>query len=313
MDPTIDTSNLPHNYQDFLSIFEKEAADQLPPHRSYDHAIDLVPGTTPKWGPMFNLSEKELGVLREYLDKMLEQGKIQPSKSPAGAGLMFVPKANGKLRLCVDYRKLNDITIRNSYSLPLMDELRDRVQGARFFTKLDLRDGYYLIRIKKGDEWKTAFRTSYGHFEYKVMPFGLANAPATFQNMINDILREYLNQRVLAYLDDILIYSKNMDEHVALVRKVLQKLKENQLAVAAHKSIFHASEVEFLGYMVNQEGLRMSERKVESITTWETPRNIKDIQRFLVFANYYRRFIKNFSALCRPQTDSLKKTDKEFE
>ena len=208
---------------------------------------------------------------------MLEQGKIQPSKSPAGAGLMFVPKANGKLRLCVDYRKLNDITIRNSYSLSLMDELRDRVQGARFFTKLDLRDGYYLICIKEGDEWKTGFRTHYSHFEYKVMPFGLANTPASFQNMINDILREYLNQGVQVYLDDILIYLKNMNEHVALVRKVLQKLKENQLAVAAHKSIFHASEVEFLGYMVNQDGLRMRESKVESITTWKTPKNIKDI------------------------------------
>ena len=130
------------------------------------------------------------------------------------------------------------------------------------------------------------------------MPFGLANAPATFQNMINNILREYLNQGVLAYLDNILIYSKNMDEHVVLVRKVLQRLKENQLAVAAHKSIFHASEVEFLGYIVNQAGLRMSRRKVESITTWETPKNIKDIQEFLGFAHYYRRFIKNFSACC---------------
>ena len=145
------------------------------------------------------------------------------------------------------------------------------------------------------------------------MPFGLANAPAIFQNMINDILREYLDQGVLAYLDDILIYSKNMEEHVGLVKKVLQKLKENHLAVAAHKSIFHALEVEFLGHMINQEGLRMSERKVESITTWETPKNIKDIQRFLGFANYYRRYRNNFSALCRPLTDSLKKTNEEFE
>ena len=193
-----------------------------------------------------------------------------------------------------------------------MDPLREQVKGATIFTKFDLQDRYYLIRIKVGDEWKRACRTQYGQFKYKVMPFGLANAPATFQNMINNILREYLDQGVLAYLDDILIYSKNMDEHVALVRKVLQKLKENQLAVAGHKSIFHASEFEFLGYMVNQEGLKMSERTVESITTWETPRNIQDIQRFLGFTNYYRRFIKNFSALCRPLTDSLKKTDKEF-
>ena len=158
----------------------------------------------------------------------------------------------------------------------MIDERRDRVQGARFFTKLDLRNGYYLIRIKEGDEWKMAIRTRYGNFKYKVMPFGFANAPETFQNMINDILREYLDQGVLAYLDDILIYPKNKDEHVALVRKVLQRLKENQLAVVAHKSIFHASEVEFLGYKVNQGGQRMSERKVESITTWEPPRNIKD-------------------------------------
>ena len=196
-----------------------------------------------------------------------------------------------------------------------MDELRDRVQGAKFFMKLDLRDGYYLIRIKEGDEWKTAIRTWYGHFEYKVMPFGLANlnALAMFQNMINDVLREHLDQGVLAYLDDILIYAQTMEKHVVLVRKVLKKLKENKLAIAAYKPIFHAMEFEFLGYMVNQEGLQISKRKVESITTWESPRNIKDIQRFLGFANYYRRFIKYFSTLCRPLTDFLKKTEKEFE
>ena len=196
---------------------------------------------------------------------MIAQGKIQPSKSPAGAPILFVPKPNGKLRLCVDYRALNDVTIKNRYPLPSMNELRDRVAGAKIFTKLDLRDGYYLIRIKEGDEWKTAFRTRYGHFEYTVMLFGLANAPATFQNMMNEVLREFLDQGVVVYIDDVLIYSENLEQHIELVKKVLKKLAEYNLSVAAHKSTFHVPEVEFLGYILNETGVTMSERKVEAV------------------------------------------------
>ena len=155
---------------------------------------------------------------------MISQGKIVLSKSPAGAPILFVPKKNGKLQLCIDYRKLNNVTVKNKYPLPLMDPLREQVKGATIFTKHDLRDGYYLIRIREGDEWKTAFRTQYGQFEYNVMPFALCNAPATFQGMMNEILREFLDQGVVVYLDDILIYSKDKDSHVKLVQQVLAKL-----------------------------------------------------------------------------------------
>src|SRR5436853_5838943 len=187
---------------------------------------------------------------------MLEQGKITPSKSPAGAPILFVPKKNGKLRLSVDYRGLNNVTGKNKYPLPLMDPLREQVKGATIFTKLDLRDKYYLIHIREGDEWKTAFRTQYSQFEYKVMPFGLCNAPATFQGMMNEVLREFLDQGVVVYLDDVLIYSKMMKEHVQLVRKILHKLAQHNLAVAGHKTVFHVSETEFMEFIVN--GHRMS-------------------------------------------------------
>src|SRR5437588_1684677 len=146
-----------------------------------------------------------------------------PPKSPVGAPILFVAKKNGKLRLCVDYRGLNNVTIKNKYPLPLMDPLQEQVKGATVFTKFDLRDGYYLIHIREGDEWKTAFRTQYGQFEYKVMLFGLCNTPATFQGMMNRVLQEFLDKGVVVYLDDVLIYSKTMKEHVQLVRKILHK------------------------------------------------------------------------------------------
>ena len=180
--------DVPWQYRDYQSVFNGQYSDELPPHRSFDHAIDMVEGKEPPWGPIYTLSEKELEVLRTYLDDMLYSGKIRPSKSSAGAPILFVPKKEGRgLCLCVDYRGLNKVTILNRYPLPLMNELRDRIRGAKIFTKLDLKAGYNLIRIKEGDEWKTAFHTYYSSFEYKVMPFGLANAPATFQNMMNEI------------------------------------------------------------------------------------------------------------------------------
>ena len=169
------------------------------------------------------------------------------------------------MRLGVDCRQLNKLTSVNKYPLPLMTELRDRVAGAKIFTKLDLKDGYHLLLIKEVDEWKTAFRTRYGHYEYKVMPFGLVNAPATFQAMMNTILRDFLDHGVVVYLDNILIYSKNEEEHISLVKKVLAQLEEYDLAVSTTKSLFHVIEVEFLGYMVAVDGVTMCKRKVQSI------------------------------------------------
>ena len=179
---------LPQHYEEYKELFLTATAEKLAERRTFDHAIDLKPGAEPPWGPIYPMSAYQLDTLDKYLKEMLKQGKIVHSQSPAGAPILFVPKPDGKLRLCVDYRNLNKLTILNKYPLPLMGELKDRVAGATIFTKLDLKDGYHLLRIREGDEWKTAFRTRYGHFEYKVMPFGLVNAPATFQAMMNKIL-----------------------------------------------------------------------------------------------------------------------------
>ena len=184
----IQLEGLPKPYWQYKDLFKDEKAEMLAPRRTFDHAIDLKERATPPWGPIYPMSAYQQEELNKYLEKMLAQGKIVHSKSPAGAPIVFVPKPDGKLRLCVDYRQLNKLTILNKYPLPLMSELRERVAGATIFTKLDVKDGYHLIRIRKGDEWKTAFRTRYGYYEYKVMPFGPVNAPATFQAMMNHIL-----------------------------------------------------------------------------------------------------------------------------
>lgn len=291
---------VPKEYHRFKEIFREKIEDALPKHQPWDHEINLKPDTEPRFGPLYPMSEKELQAMREYLDLLLKKGYIRPSQSSAGSPVLFVPKPGGKLRLCVDYRSLNDITIKDRYPLPRIDELRDRLSGARFFTKLDLRDGYHLIRIKEGHEWKTAFRTRYGLYEYLVMPFGLTNAPATFQALVNHVLREYLDRFCTAYLDDILIYSETLEEHKEHVSKVLQKLLEYSLSVKPEKCTFHAQKVKFLGFIIEPGKVVMDPRKVEDILKWPEPRNVKEVQAFLGFANFYRRFIERYSHIADP-------------
>jgi hypothetical protein len=197
--------NVPPEFQQFIGIMEKKAADALPAHAPYDMKIELKEGENAPWCPIYPLSELELETLREWLKEMMKTGKIRRSTSPAGSPILFVPKPNGRgLRLCVDYRGINRVTIPNRYPLPLMQELQDRTQGAQFFTKMDLKNGFHLIRIREGDEWKTAFRTRYGLYEFMVMPFGLTNAPATFQDMMNHIFRDMIDLGLLVYMDDLL-------------------------------------------------------------------------------------------------------------
>ena len=299
---------VPPEFRQFMGIMSKEAADTLPEHRQYDCKIDLKEGSTPPWGPIYPLSESELQALREWLKEMERTGKIRRSTSPAGSPILFVPKPNGKgLRLCVDYRGLNKITIPNRYPLPLMQELQDRVQGAQWFTKLDLKNGFNLIRIRQGDEWKTAFRTRYGLFEFKVMPFRLTNAPSTFQDMMNHVLSDVLDIGVLAYMDDILIYAKTIEEHDRLVKEVLGRLRENGLAVSPEKCVWRTQEVEFLGYIIGKEGIKMSKGKVQAVLSWEAPKSLKEVQSFLGFANFYQRFIQDYSRVARPLTELTKK------
>lgn len=300
------TASLPEEYWPWASVFSEEEISKLPKHTKYDHEINLVPGATAPFGPIYPLSEKELEVLRDYLKTNRESGKVRRSTSSAGAPIIFIPKKDGSLRLCVDYRGLNKVTIKDRTPLPLMTELRERLAKAKIFTLLDLKNGYNLIRIKEGDEWKTAFRTRYGLFEYTVMPFGLCNAPGTFQSMINDVLRDLLDAGTVVYIDDILIYSENEDEHRALVKEVLKRLKKASLCVSLAKSRFHVEEVEYLGYHISKSGISMSEKKVATIQDWSAPKTVKDVQSFLGFANFYRRFIEGFSRICRPLTELTK-------
>jgi hypothetical protein len=206
--------NVPQHYQDFADVFSKARAQKLPPHRPYDHRIHLIEGSTPPYGPIYSLSETELKQLRDYLDDHLAKGFIRPSKSPAASPILFALKKDGNLRLCVDYRKLNAITKKDRYPLPLLTDLLDRLRDASIYTKIDLRGAYNLLRIAEGDEWKTAFRTRYGSYEYLVMPFGLTNAPASFQRFMNDHFRDMTDQFVVIYLDDILIYSPDEAKHI---------------------------------------------------------------------------------------------------
>jgi hypothetical protein len=305
---------LPEQYHKYLLLFEPEQSEKLPEHRSYDHAINLVQGTEPKWGPVYRLSQEEFQALKEYIAKMLKEGKIRPSSSPAGSPVLFVPKPGGRgLRLCVDYRGLNKITVKDRTPLPIMDQLAEQVAGADWFTKLDLKAGYNLIRIRKGDEWKTAFRSPLGHYEYLVMPFGLCNAPATFQRMMNDIMRPFIGSGVVCYLDDILIHSKgSVEKHRELVGRVLQTLIDNGLAAEIAKCEFEKKEVEFLGYIVSGTGVRMAASRSQVIQDWKAPKSQKEVQIFIGFCNFYRRFVRNFSAIAKPITDTLKGDGKNF-
>ncbi|EDN07175.1 hypothetical protein HCAG_03706 [Histoplasma mississippiense (nom. inval.)] len=296
------TQRLFTDYKDVFS--EKEAAKF--PDTKVRHKIHLEEGATAPYGPLYNLSVKELDVLRKYLEEAQSKNWIRPSKSPAGAPILFVPKKDGRLRLCVDYRGLNKVTVKDRYPLPLIDEMIDRLSGARVFSKIDIRDAYHRIRVNEDDIWKTAFRTKYGNFEYLVLPFGLCNAPATFQAYINEALRGLVDVSCIVYLDDILIFSKTEKEHDSHVREVLDRLRRHQLYANTEKCSFYTQEIDFLGYIVGVDGISMDRSRVSAIEDWPAPRTYREVQVFLGFANFYRRFIYAYSRIAAPLTDLLK-------
>jgi hypothetical protein len=291
---------LPPIYHEFAKVFGEEEFKTLPPHRTYDLSIDLKEGAKLHHGPLYSMTELESQTLKKWIDEELAAGKIRRSESEAGAPVMFVKKADGALRLVVDYRRLNDVTKKNVYPLPRQDDLMAQLQGAKIFTKLDLRWGYNNVRIKEGDEYKTAFRTKYGLFETLVMPFGLTNAPAAFQHFMNDIFQDMLDTKVVIYLDDILIFSKNQEDHERDVREVLKRLATNQLFCKLSKCSFHVDTVDYLGLVISPRGISMEEKKVQAVKEWPIPQNVKQIQSFLGFANFLRRFVPNYSTLARP-------------
>ena len=292
--------------QEFKDVFPDELPN-LPPKRKVDHAIDLEPGGKMPNLPMYRMSHKEHEELFKQLEEYTSKGFIRPSTSYCASPVLFVKKKDGTLRLCVDYRALNKITIKNRYPIPRIDDLLDSLHGARYFTKIDLRSGYHQIRIKEEDIPKTAFRTRYGLYEFVVLPFGLTNAPATFQTLMNDIFRPHLGRFVVVYLDDILIYSRTLEEHNAHVRTILSLLRGNKLYGKLSKCSFFQEQVEFLGHMVDKDGVHMDPNKLNAIKEWPPPKNVTELRSFLGLANYYRRFNKDHAKICAPLTNLFKK------
>ncbi|QRW07681.1 Transposon Tf2-1 polyprotein [Ceratobasidium sp. AG-Ba] len=271
-------------YQSFADVFTEGEVTELPPHRPVKEDEEL-----------------------KNINNQLAMGHICPSKSPMASPVIFVKQKNGKLRMCIDYRKLNDMTIKNAYPLPLVKDLLITLRKAKIFTKLDLKWGYNLVRIKEGDEWKAAFKTKYGLFEPLVMQFGLANAPAVFMHFMNEIFRDLLGITVVVYMDDILIFSETEEEHVNHVSEVLRQLKENKLYCAMEKCTFHVSKIDYLGLIIAPGVVKVDPAKVTKAVEWDTPENVTDIQSFIGFLNFYGDFIEGFRNIAKPLYGLTKK------
>ncbi|GKB58383.1 putative reverse transcriptase domain-containing protein [Tanacetum coccineum] len=274
----------------------------LLPIREIEFRIELIPGATPVAKSPYRLAPSELEELSGQLKELQDKGFIRPSSSPWGAPVLFVKKKDGSFRMCIDYRELNKLTVKNRYPLPRIDDLFDQLQGSQFFSKIDLRSGYHQLRVHEDDIPKTAFRTRYGHFEFTVMPFGLTNAPAIFMDLMNRVCRPYLDKFVIVFIDDILIYSKTQEEHVEHLRLVLELLKKEKLYAKFSKCEFWLREVQFLRHVINGNGIHVDPSKIEAVKNWKAPRTLTEVCSFLGLAGYYRRFIENFSKIAKSLT-----------
>ena len=306
----VDLLDVPEDYHDFADVFSKAKADTPAPHQPYDLKITLKDGKEPPQPLIYPLSTSELKALWEFLNEYLNIGFIrpsQPSQSSHGALILFVKKKDGSLQLCINFHALNKVTKKDQYTLPLISDLLDAPQKARIYSKINLHHTYHLVQITEGNEWKTAFKTHYGSYEWLVMPFGLTNSPAAFQRFMNNILKDLLDKCLVVYLDDILVYSNNLKEHKEHIHELLQHLRKHGLYAKANKCEWHRDSVEFLGYILTNLGLTMANKKVKIIQEWPEPQKIKDIQSFLGFTNFYRQFIHNYSEITVPLTRLTRK------
>ena len=291
--------------EEFAELFEEPRG--LPPQRSFDHTIDLLPGATPVNIRPYRYNPAQKDEIKAQVADMLKQGIIQVSRSPFASPVLLVQKKDGEWRFCIDFRHLNAITIKNRYPLPVIDELLDELQGAKWFTSMDLRSGYHQIRMRPSDEAKTAFQTHHGHFEFKVMPYGVTGGPTTFQGGMNIMLKPYLRKGVLVFIDDILMYSITLEEHIQLMRSVFQTLKENQMKVKRSKCVFACKQLRYLGHVISEDGVRTDPTNVDKVRDWPSPQSAKEVRQFLGLAGYYRKFVRHFGIISRPLMELLKK------
>ena len=265
---------------DFPDVFPEEFPG-LPPQREIEFAIDVVPGATPASITPYRMAPLELKELKLQLQELLEKGFIRPSVSPWGAPVLLVKRKDGTLRLCIDYRQLNKLTVKNKYPLPRVDDLFDQLKGASILLKIDLRSGYHQLKIKDTDVHKTTFRTRYGHYEFRVMPFGLTNAPPAFMDLMNRVFRPYVDQFIVVFIDDILVYSQDRESHDAHLRVVLETLRKEKLYAKLSKCEFWLNEVSFLGHIVSKQGIRVDPKKIEVVVEWKPPRNVTEVHSML--------------------------------
>ncbi|GJU73987.1 putative reverse transcriptase domain-containing protein [Tanacetum coccineum] len=292
--------------QEFPEVFPEDLPG-IPPTRQVEFRIDLVPGATPVARAPYRLAPSEMKELAEQLQELTDKGFIRPSSSPWGAPVLFVKKKDGSFRMCIDYRELNKLTVKNRYPLPRIDDLFDQLQGSSIYSKIDLRSGYHQLRVREEDIPKTAFRTRYGHYEFQVMSFGLTNAPAVFMDLMNRVCKPYLDKFVIVFIDDILIYSKSKKEHEEHLRQILKLLKKEELYAKFSKCEFWISRVQFLGHVIDCRGIHVDPAKIESIKDWASPKTPTEIRQFLGLAGYYRRFIEGFSKIAKTMTKLTQK------
>ena len=281
---------------EYLDVFPEEISG-ITHDRAVEFSIELLPGTAPISKAPYRMAPVELKELKEQLAELLEKGFIRPSTSPWGAPVLFMKKKDGTMRMCIDYRELNKVTMKNRYPLPRIDDLFDQLKGAQVFSKIDLRTGYHQLKVREEDVSKTAFRTRYGHYEFLVMPFGLTNAPAVFMDLMHRVFQPFLDKFVVVFIDDILIYSKSKEEHEEHLRVVLRILREKKLFGKLSKCEFWLDKVSFIGHVIDKNGVSVDPAKVEAVVKWTRPTIVTEIRSFLGLAGYYRRFIEGFSKI----------------
>ncbi|GKD49394.1 putative reverse transcriptase domain-containing protein [Tanacetum coccineum] len=293
---------------DFPEVF-LEDLHGLPPTRQVEFQINLVPGAAPVARAPYRLAPSELQELSTQLQELSDKGFIRSSSSPWGAPVLFVKK-DGYFQMFIDYHELNKLTVKNRYPLPRIDDLFDQLQGSSVYSNIDLRSGYHQLRVRDEDIPKTVFRTRYGHYEFQVMPFRLTNAPVVFIDLMNRVCKPYLDKFVIVFIDDILIYSKSEEEHAEHLKLILELLKKEELYAKFSKCEFWLSEVQFLGHVIDSEGIHMDPAKIESIKDWASPKTPTEIHQFLGLVGYYRQFIEGFLKIAKPITKLTEKSVK---